>query len=285
VPARIDLRAHLDAQEHWINADTGQVHQVVANLVTNALEALGDNAGSVVVSTRVEQLDEPALAGFPHASRAKPGTFVLLEVEDSGMGIDAALLSRIFEPFFSSKFTGRGLGLASVRGIVRSHHAALRMWSVPGRGSRFEIAWPVAPVDIVPIAARPPVTPRWKGWGQLLLVDDDPIVRDVLACQLEQLGFAVTRVSSGSAAIDLFRSEPSRFRLAVVDRTMPDLSGDRLIELLHELDPALPVALVSGYSASGPVPDGERVAFVAKPMTLSDLQRALSQLLDPPDPS
>jgi PAS domain S-box-containing protein len=280
VRANVELCAELRAADRWIRADAGQVQQVVGNLVTNALEAIGENAGRVLVRTRLEQLDAQALARFPHVKRARPGSFVVLEVEDTGMGIEAAHLSRIFEPFFTSKFTGRGLGLASVLGIVRSHRGALRVRSVPGQGSSFEIAWPlVAPGE----ACLPSPQPKpWKGSGQLLLVDDDPGVRQVLGRQLEQLGFVVTQAASGAAALELFRAKPSQFRLAVVDRTMPGLSGDDLIEQLHQLQPTLPVLLVSGYSAGGPVADAPHMAFVAKPMTLSDLQRALSRLLDTP---
>jgi PAS domain S-box-containing protein len=278
---RVELRAELAAEEHWIDADAAQVQQVVVNLVTNALEALGDAGGSVVVRTRVEELDAQALAGFLQKSCVQPGRFALLEVEDTGMGIDPAHLSRIFEPFFSSKFTGRGLGLASVRGIVRSHHAALRVRSEPGRGTSFEIAWQLAGPRAV--STIPPRLERtsWRGSGQVLLVDDDPLVLHALARQLGQLGFVVTQAGSGDEALELFRAQPSRFRLAVVDRTMPGLSGDRLIELLHELEPALPVVLVSGYSAGGAVVDSEHVAFVGKPMTLGDLQQAAARLLEP----
>jgi len=276
----IELRAELNATDRWISADAGQVQQVVGNLVSNALEALGETTGSVVVRTRLEQLDAQALAGFRLVGRAQPGIFALLEVEDTGMGIDAAQLPRIFEPFFSSKLTGRGLGLASVRGIVRSHRAALRVRSVLDRGSSFEIAWPLAALGAVAEVspALRQATP-WQGFGQVLLVDDDPAVLRALARQLEQLGFVVTQAAAGAEALGLFRAQPSRFRLAVVDRTMPDLSGDRLIELLHELEPELPVVLVSGYSSGGHVAESERVAFVAKPMTLSDLQRGISRLL------
>jgi two-component system, cell cycle sensor histidine kinase and response regulator CckA len=285
VRERIELRTELGAEVHWIQADAAQVQQVIGNLVTNALEAIGENGGSVVVRTRLERLDAQALARFPHADHAKPGSFVMLEVEDTGMGIDATHLSRIFEPFFTSKFTGRGLGLASVRGIVRSHRGALRVRSAPGRGSTFEIAWPLVIPGVVSGVPLPSSQAKpWKGSGPLLLVDDDPGVLQILTRQLEELGFMVTAAASGTEALELFRAQPSRFRLAVVDRTMPGLSGDRLIEELHQLEPALPVVLVSGYSAGGPVADARHVAFVAKPMTLSDLQQALSRLLDDPAP-
>jgi PAS domain S-box-containing protein len=280
VPQRVELRAELDAQEHCINADAGQLQQVLGNLVTNGLEAVGENAGSVIVRTRLEQLDAQALASFPHVTRAQPGQFAVLEVEDTGTGIDATHLSRIFEPFFTSKFTGRGLGLASVQGIVRSHNAALRVRSRPGQGSSFEIAWPLATLGAPSEAAEPRLVRRWPRTDRVLLVDDDPGVRRALAAQLDELGFSVTEAASGPEALGLFHSDTSRFRLAVVDRTMPALSGDQVIERLHHMAPALPVVLVSGYSAGACVTEGDRIAFVAKPMTLAELRQSISRLLD-----
>jgi PAS domain S-box-containing protein len=136
---RVELRAELAAEEHWIDADAAQVQQVVVNLVTNALEALGDAGGSVVVRTRVEELDAQALAGFLQKSCVQPGRFALLEVEDTGMGIDSAHLSRIFEPFFSSKFTGRRCGALFAATTQRYGCGANR---VEARASRSPGSWP-----------------------------------------------------------------------------------------------------------------------------------------------
>jgi two-component system, cell cycle sensor histidine kinase and response regulator CckA len=278
-PRGVVLRAELGARDHWINADAGQVRQVIVNLVTNAIEAHGADSGRVVVRTRVEAFDAQALARSFLRTSATPGRFAVLEVEDTGAGIGAEQLSRIFEPFYTSKSTGRGLGLASVRGIVRGHDAGLSVRSAPGQGSTFQIIWSLADA---PSASKMSVLPRsapWRGSGRALLVDDDPNVRAALVRQLELVGFEVTEADSGERAMELFRSEPSTFRLAVVDRTMPRLSGDRLIELLHEIEPRLPVVLVSGYSAMGPVPASPRVAFLAKPMTVQALRDVLSNLL------
>jgi two-component system, cell cycle sensor histidine kinase and response regulator CckA len=282
-PPRVQLRAELGSRDHWINADAGQLRQVIVNLVTNAVEAVGDGAGSVVVRTRVEAFEAQTLARFSLRTRAAPGRFVMLEVEDTGVGMAAEQLSRIFEPFYTSKFTGRGLGLASVRGIVSGHDAALSVQSAPGRGSTFQIIWSLADAPAAPKAAVRSRPAPWRASGQALLVDDDPGVRRALSRQLELLGFGVTEVDSGDSALDIFRSAPARFRIAVVDRTMPGLSGDRLIELLHDIEPALPVVLVSGYSAMGPVAASERVAFLAKPMTVDNLRQVVSKLLDAPE--
>jgi PAS domain S-box-containing protein len=290
LPAGVELRAELARQVAWIVADPGQIQQVIANLVTNAGEALSVRGGQVVVRTRLEPLDARGLARFPHGGTPDPGVFAVLDVEDTGAGIDAAHLSRIFEPFFTTKFTGRGLGLATVLGIVRAHGAALRVTSEPGRGTRFEIIWPLAVPEVASTPAPPVPISRWRGAGQVLLVDDDPMVLRTLARQLEHLGFEVARAATGAEALAIFRSAPGRFRLAVVDRTMPGLSGDELLELLHELEPALPALLVSGYSTGRPVETNQRVAFLAKPMTLETLGQALERLLEakrlgPPIPS
>jgi PAS domain S-box-containing protein len=278
-PQSVQLMSELDTREHWINADAGQVRQVVINLVTNAFEAVGESGGTVVIRTRLEELDARALGRCYLRTRAMPGRFVVLEVEDTGVGIGAEQLSRIFEPFYTSKFTGRGLGLASVRGIVRGHDAALSVRSAPGKGSTFQIIWPLADAPSAPKIPALPRSALWRGAGHALLVDDDPVVRRALARQLELIGFVVTEIGSGEGALELFRAAPGAFRLAVVDRTMPGLSGDRLIELLHGIEPALPVVLVSGYSAMGPVAAAERVAFLAKPMTVDGLRQVVSTLL------
>lgn len=279
-PQSVQLRVELDTRDRWIHADAGQVRQVIVNLVTNAVEAIGENAGRVVVRTRVEAFDAQALARFSFRTCAAPGLFVVLEVEDTGVGIGAEHLSRIFEPFYTSKFTGRGLGLASVRGIVRGHDAGLSVRSAAGQGATFQIIWSLADAPSAPKVTAIPRSAPWRASGRALLVDDDPAVRRALSRQLELLGFGVTEVDSGEGALELFRATPAGFRIAVVDRTMPGLSGDRLIELLHDIEPALPVVLVSGYSAMGPVAAAERVAFLAKPMTVDDLRQVVSTLLD-----
>jgi len=279
-PRSLELRTEFGAPAHWINADAGQLRQVVVNLVTNAFEAVGEANGTVVVRTRLEHLDARALGAFSLRTRAAPGRFVVLEVEDTGVGIGAELLSRIFEPFYTSKFTGRGLGLASVRGIVRGQHAALDVQSCPGEGSTFKIAWPLADAPTAPNTPVASNASSWMGAGHALLVDDDPVVRRALKRQLELLGFNVTEIDSGDGALEIFRAAPARFRVAVVDRTMPGISGDRLIELLQDIEPTLPVVTVSGYSSMGPIATNERVIFLAKPMTVADLRRALSRLLD-----
>src|SRR5262249_35126857 len=138
-----------------IEADATQVRQVVLNLLTNAAEAIGDTGGTIAVRTGIAELDAAALAGTEHGPETQPGTYVWIEVADTGRGMDAATRERIFDPFFSTKFTGRGLGLATVLGLVRAHRGALTVESRPGRGTVFRVFLPCTPVPAAASASVP----------------------------------------------------------------------------------------------------------------------------------
>lgn len=278
LPAGVQLSTQVTVDLPFIEADRGQVNQVVMNLVTNAIEAL-EGAGAVKVHTWLENHDSDSLATFQHSSAAAPGSFVVLQVQDSGRGIPAATLARIFDPFFSTKFTGRGLGLASVLGIVQSHHGALRVRTQPGAGTSFEIAFPLATQRSE--SERPRLAPEatWKGSGRVLLVDDDDAVRRVVAKMLTWLGFEVTAANGGELGLELYRNGEPPFRLVVLDWIMPGFSGERVLKKLRELNPELPVILISGYSTEDLAAYDERVVCVQKPMTLAQMRTAVSSLL------
>ena len=194
-----------------IEADRSQVGQVVMNLVTNALEAL-DGHGTISVQVRVEQLDADRLATFQHHQTARPGSFVVFQVEDSGPGIDPTMMARIFEPFFSTKFAGRGLGLASVLGIMHSHRGAVRAQTELGVGASFEVAFPVTARPQSTVPPPEPVEQPWRGSGSVLLVDDDNGVRTIVAKLLKELGFDVTAAEGGQVGLDLFVRRSAAFK-------------------------------------------------------------------------
>jgi PAS domain S-box-containing protein len=273
------IRTELANDVPPIEADRGQVQQVVTNLVMNAVEALHDGTGTVVVRTQVKELDAQALARFPHATGAQPGRFVVLSVTDTGRGMDARTLARVFDPFFTTKFTGRGLGLASVLGIVHGHRGAIRTRSDPGQGTTFEVAWPVSPAAAQTKAASVPAT-EWQGSGRALVVDDDEVVLAAVARQLEFLGFEVVPARSGIEGIRLVQEATSPFAVVMLDRSMPGLSGDQVLALLQELAPELPVVLMSGGSVEGMNLTGKRVTFLPKPMTVAELASAVRQVIE-----
>jgi len=276
VPAATRIVTSIDSALPSIRADRAQVHQVVMNLVTNAVEAV-DESGSVEIHLREMVLDANTLAACQPQTGAEPGHFVVLQVQDSGSGIDDAALSRIFEPFFTTKFTGRGLGLATTLGIVQAHHGALRVRTRPGFGSSFEVAFPLAETSR---ESRSPVVTRDCAWkGAALLIDDDDTVRSVVPQMLERLGFEVSFAQGGLEGVELFCREHPRFDLVVLDWIMPDLSGEKVLQALRDLQPELPVILMSGYSIEDLAANDERAVRIQKPMTLAALDPAGCALL------
>ena len=160
IPKNVQVRLDLADDLPLIEADTGQFQQLVMNLVINGAEAVGDARGAVTISTGVEQIEAADIAGITFAADLKPGRYVSLEVRDTGCGMDPATLARIFDPFFTTKFTGRGLGLAAVLGIVRGHMGAVNVRTAPGRGTTFQVLFPVAAAQKIEPQARAPAACR-----------------------------------------------------------------------------------------------------------------------------
>lgn len=279
LPRGIQLRVGAMPRLPPIAADRGQVNQVVMNLVTNAVEAL-DGKGVVEVQTRRALLDRDALTEFQHHDVVQPGQFAILQVEDNGPGIDASAISRIFDPFFSTKSSGHGLGLASVLGIVHSHCGALRVQSTQGLGTRFEVAFPLlqsAPASDHP---RSKLASDWAGSGAVLLIEDDDRVREVLVRLLTHLGFEVSVASGGAEGLELFRHADPGFRFVVLDWSMPGLSGEQVLKAMRVLDSSQPVILLSGYGAETLSTSDPYVVRAQKPITLAQLKDAAYRVLN-----
>jgi PAS domain S-box-containing protein len=284
LPARVQLQVQISRDLPDIEADASQVKQVLMNLVTNAAEAI-EGEGSIVIRAFEAPLDGAALAEFQHHRGAEPGRFVVLHVQDSGTGMDGPTVNRIFDPFFSTKFTGRGLGLASTLGIVQGHGGALSVHSAPGRGTSFEVAFRVAEYQRqrqhVPLKSTVPEDDDWTGCGPVLLIDDDDVVRHVVAQLLRRIGLDVTEANGGKAGLELFQNSAPRFPLVVLDWLMPGFSGQQVLPALRELEPNVAVILISGYSADDLPSYDERIVRLQKPMTLSQLRAAVRQTCTP----
>jgi PAS domain S-box-containing protein len=277
VPRRIALDVRSVAGLPEIDADRGQVNQIVLNLVTNSIEALGEAAGTIVIDMRSTTLDRHELATFQLNQHAGPGEFVVLQVRDTGCGMDAATQQRIFDPFFSTKFTGRGLGLASLAGIVQTHRGAVRVRSTLGEGSSIEVAFRLA--EPRKASERPPSVADWKGSGPILLIDDDDTVRKVMAELLTMLGFDVTAAASGETGLELYRRGSPRFKLIVLDWIMPGMSGAAVLEQLRKTEPELPVILISGYSVEDLANYDHYSIGLQKPMMFDALRDAVRSML------
>ncbi|MBI2515275.1 MAG: transporter substrate-binding domain-containing protein [Opitutae bacterium] len=264
-----------------IEGDPSQIRQVIMNLVLNASEALGENPGRIRVATRPIVLRDGELASALPSSDIPAGNYVCLEVSDTGCGMTAEVLARIFDPFYTTKFTGRGLGLAAVLGIVRTHRGALTVHSTPGRGSLFRIYLPAAapaavePASSVPLAAT-------RSAGTVLVADDEPTVRQLLSEVLRRLGYEAVVAGNGEEAVAVFRANPARFRVALLDLSMPLLDGAAALQQLRALRPDLPCILLSGHGehdALSRIPAGEKAWFLQKPFTPDNLRTSLGQAL------
>jgi DNA-binding response OmpR family regulator len=241
------LKFNLTSELPCIRADASQIHQVIVNLVINASEALGENSGMIVVSTDVITLTEADSRAASGDADLCPGPYVRLEVTDTGCGMDQETMGKIFDPFFTTKSMGRGLGLAAVHGIVRSQHGAVQVSSGPGKGTTFRVLLPVGgPASPAPSAG--PAVAAWRGNGMVLVVDNEPIVRDAAQRMLEQIGFSVLAASDGEEAVRLYSRHQEEIACVLLDLTMPKMSGEETFRELRKVRPEVRVVLSSGYS-------------------------------------
>jgi CheY-like chemotaxis protein len=262
--------------------DPSQLRQIVMNLVVNASEALGDQAGRIVLRTGTEALNQDSIDRYSVGSSPLAGDYVFIEVEDDGCGMDGTTRSRMFEPFFSTKFTGRGLGLAAVLGIVRGHKGVVELDSHEGKGTRIRVAFPALPTD--PRQSSPSDHPTdWSCSGTVLVVDDEAGARSVAAGLLEAIGFQCLQASDGKQGVDLFRAEPEKFVLVVLDLIMPVLDGRECFRALREIRPDVPVLFVSGYgedAVTAELSQSLHTGFLQKPFDFDDLMRRARNLIE-----
>jgi len=280
------LELALDHTLPPILGDATQLRQVIMNLITNASDALQGGRGSITVRTRRHDglpLDPDALHfGVETVPQAET---VCLEVVDSGIGMTRGTAERIFDPFFSTKFTGRGLGLAATLGIVRGHHGAISVESAPGQGTRFVLRFPVTAAHGT--AASPPTAPvAERHRGRVLVVDDDSVVRGVATALLARRGFEVVSEASGQAALDHLARSAGEVRFVLLDLTMPGLTGIEVLQRLRAIEreatrPPVAVVLMSGYSeqeVTSGTGDLAIAGFLQKPFTIADVDALLASL-------
>jgi PAS domain S-box-containing protein len=246
ITSQVELVLDLNTQGILIDADCGQIQQLVMNLVINGAEAIGPAGGRVIVSTRLQELDAPLIPDNLAGDPVEPGTFVLLEVHDTGAGMDEATLARIFDPFFTTKFTGRGLGLAAVLGIVRGHRGAIKVYSHPGKGTTFKVFFPVATGQVIPKATVP--VSDFRGTATVLVVDDEAVVQKLACSTLERYGYRVLIASNGKEAINVLTSNEGPIDLVLLDMTMPVMGGEETLANIRLLEGRVKVIASSGYN-------------------------------------
>lgn len=267
-----------------LRANPSQVEQVLLNLITNASEACTETGGhgQVRVTTRSEWVEDCSEFRTFRGRPLAPGQYSVLSISDNGAGVSPELVEKIFEPSYTSKVQGRGLGLAVVASTVREHNAGLRLETSP-RGTRFDLAFPrpseheEAPVSEVEVPSA------WRGRGRVLHVEDEPMVQESTQLLLEALGLEVSTASNGTRALEIYSAAPpSHFDLVLVDLTMPGISGIDLVHAIHDLNRQSQIVLSSGNSKS--VVDHDPIAkslpFLQKPYSLAELQELLKEILE-----
>jgi PAS domain S-box-containing protein len=262
-----------------ISGDPTQLHQVVMNLLTNAAEATEGTQGSITFTTSLSKpsqdvsLDSPGFI-IPN------DPMVLLEVKDGGRGMSEETLKRLFEPFYSTKFAGRGLGMAAVLGIVRSHHGAIQVESILGQGSTIRI-W-------LPVFAGNSRQPQFSesmplaGIKRALVVDDEPMVCDAVASALHSLGWQITTANDGMAALDKIRASQEPPDLVFMDMTMPRLDGRQTAKLMKEVFPKIRILMMSGAYArpqDDPIGFSDVDGFLAKPFSIPELKKSIQKII------
>lgn len=284
MPNSVVLATDLPAPGPSIQANANQIQQVLTNLLANAWEACGDRGGSIHLQVKeVSAAEIPAANRFPVGSRLPDKTYACVTLADTGCGISEPDIEKIFDPFFSTKFTGRGIGLAVVLGILRGHCGVVTVESKAGAGTVFRVFLPISPEAVLPKPIPVAVLPKQALRGTVLVVDDEPLVCLTVASVLRRAGFTVLTARDGLEAVEVFRAQPEEIRLVLCDLTMPRMGGWETLEALRKLAPGIPVILASGYSEAQVMAGAHAElpqAILGKPYALATLMSAFSEALE-----
>ncbi|HUI79866.1 MAG TPA: response regulator [Bryobacteraceae bacterium] len=281
IPKNVRLRLLLEKDLPRVDADASQLQQVIMNLVINAAEAIGEDNGTVEVSTFLRTVGAAELEANVTRQPIAPGDYVAMVVRDTGAGMEESTMARIFDPFYTTKFAGRGLGLSAVLGIIRGHRGALMLESQPGKGTTFRVFFPVAGQP----AEAAPATVSFTTWGRgtVLVVDDEEVVRRTAQLVLTSAGYQVVTATDGNGALSAYEATPGQIDAVLLDMTMPLMSGEETLSRLLARWPQAAVIVTSGYGAE----EAQRrlgnraIGFLQKPFTAAELARKISDVLRP----
>jgi two-component system, NtrC family, sensor kinase len=281
--AHVALEVALPEGLPGVAGDANQLRQMLVNLVVNGAEAIGNAGGTVALRSSVRECDAEYLEQTVLGGGLSPGAYVVVEVSDNGCGMDEETRGRMFDPFFSTKFTGRGLGLAAVFGIVRGHEGTITVYTEPGVGSTIKVLLPARErrAGARPVKTPPPET-TWQGSGAVLLIDDEQPILDVGKRLLARLGFTVFVAPDGQKGLEIFRQHADAIVCVLLDMSMPGMSGVQVLEALRELRADVPVVMASGFSEDQLEEqiEGRRLdGFIQKPYQLAQLVETLRTAL------
>jgi PAS domain S-box-containing protein len=283
VPENIAFYHELAEDLPAIEADHGQLQQVLMNLILNGVEAIGDAAGSVAVRTKLVR--DTAVSGpewFRGGSSLLMGQYIMLEVTDSGSGMDAETMSRIFDPFFTTKYTGRGLGLAAVQGIIRNHKGGIFVRSKPGQGTTFAILLPPAKEQALANKPKSEKTGQPLTGKTVLVIDDEIAVCEAVKDILSLISVRVLTADSGLTGIHLYREHQNEIDLILLDMSMPGMTGGETLAALKSINANAKVIVSSGYSqkhVEAQLEPSYVTAYMQKPYDLTRLTETVQKYL------
>jgi len=290
VTKNVDLQYTLAPNLPHIRGDASQISQILMNLIINASDAIGDDSGTIQVSTGVMDCDRKYLDTVMPDSQVDistplaEGAYNYFLVSDTGCGMDEKTLAKMFDPFFTTKFTGRGLGLAAMLGIVRAHHGAIKIDSKVGAGSSFKILLPVSDaqgqsgVEDALTATRS----MWRGSGTVLIVDDDESIVALGKRMLVRLGYEVLTACDGVEAVEVYRKNMDEIVGVILDLTMPRMSGGDAFNEITRIDPQAKVIICSGYDEQEVTRDfagTDLAGFLHKPYTITELKKKMREIV------
>jgi signal transduction histidine kinase/CheY-like chemotaxis protein len=277
---------HLHCAENLskISGDQLYIRQMILNLVTNSFEALDGQHGTITVSTEQKHFHKEDLYKCYNGENLLDHDYISVTVKDLGCGMSKEVLDRIFDPFYTTKFEGRGLGLAAVQGIMKAHHGTIQIHSEEKKGTEFSLMFPVGKEIVPRKEPESKTTPveKWVKSAHILLVDDENEVRSTMATLLKIVGFDVVEASEGQQAINLFRDSEHGFDIALLDMVMPEMNGQELFHALRKIQPDLPVLFVSGFPETEldeKIRNQQGVRFLEKPYSIKDLRKKLQDTL------
>lgn len=283
LPKNVGLEVDFPSPGPTIKGSMHQIQQVLTNLATNAWEALGEGMNTIHLNVKtVSSADIPLVHRFPPGWQTQDDLYACLEVTDTGLGIAERDMEKLFDPFFTSKFTGRGLGLPVILGIVRASRGVITVESDVGCGSAFRVFLPVSTEEVYRRMQHVTAAFEIEGGGTVLLVDDEQGVRKTAKTMLSRLGFKVLEAKDGIEAVDVFRRHKDIIRYVLCDLTMPRMDGWETLAALRKLAPAIPVILSSGFDEAQVMisdhPEKPQ-AFLGKPYRIAALRDAIRYAL------
>jgi PAS domain S-box-containing protein len=284
ISKKVKFEYHLANDLPHIRGDVSQIRQVAMNLITNASEAIGDRPGIIAINIHDKHF-RPGEAGdlYPPGS-VVDGLYVLLEGSDTGRGMDERTLEQMFDPHFTTKVTGRGLGLASLLNAVQRHNGAVEVKSEPGRGTVFRVYFPAEEQAGVAEADEPLDVPdTWRGCGTALIADDEEAILNITSTMLKRLGFRVITAADGLEAVDLYAEHAEDITFLLMDVNMPNLNGLESVLQIRYIKPKLPVLFMSGYPRQEVMSRFEQqshAGFIKKPFEINALTAAVRSVME-----